>query len=312
MDLFEKKDVSPMLIGVESKAFDDPDYIYELKLDGERGISYLDSSGTELRNKRNLRMLPRFPELELLHRQIKKPCVLDGEYVVMKDGKPCFFEVQRRSMMSDPFRISLSAAKLPVSFAAFDILWLDGKQVTNLPLLERKSLLQRNVVESERLSISRYIAGKGIAFYRLAEERGLEGIVAKKSASRYYPGKRTHDWVKIKNLLDDDFVICGYIRKRQGITNLVLGQFHEGTLVYKGHVTMGITNDAFKVIQLCPVLSSPTLEAPDGHGNEQAVWLEPKLVCTVSFMERTSGGGMRQPQFKGLREDKKASECNTL
>ena len=101
MDLFESKNIKPMLIGEMQEAFDSPDYIYELKLDGERCIAYLDKDSTDLRNKRNIKMLAKVPELSNIHKQVKCRCILDGELIVIKDGKPDFFEIQRRSLMSN-------------------------------------------------------------------------------------------------------------------------------------------------------------------------------------------------------------------
>lgn len=141
MDIWENKNLKPMLIGADSGPFDDPDYLFELKLDGERCLAYLSKDGTELRNKRNMRLLPKFPELSQLHRQVKKNCILDGELAVIKDEKPNFFEVQRRSLLSNQFKIRLAASSSPACFTAFDILYLDGKPVMDEPLAERKKLL---------------------------------------------------------------------------------------------------------------------------------------------------------------------------
>ena len=114
MGLFEQKNIRPMLIGADGEPFDSPDYIYELKLDGERCIAYLDpKEGTELRNKRNVKMLPKVPELGDLHKQAKKRCILDGELLILKDGKPNFAEIQRRSLMSNQFKIRLAARRVP-------------------------------------------------------------------------------------------------------------------------------------------------------------------------------------------------------
>jgi len=116
MDLFESKVVKPMLIGEMQEAFDSPEYIYELKLDGERCIAYLDKDVTELRNKRNIKMLVKVPELSNIHKQVKCRCILDGELIVIKDGKPNFYEIQRRSLMSNTFKIKLASSKLPSQF----------------------------------------------------------------------------------------------------------------------------------------------------------------------------------------------------
>ncbi len=156
-DLFDSKAVAPMLIAEERPAFDSPDWIYELKLDGVRCVAYLDKSGTILRNKRNKDVTAIYPELGSAHKQAKQRCILDGELFVMKAGRADFAEVQRRALMANTFKIELAAAKLPVSFVAFDILYLGGKQQTSQPLLERKALLDKALSESERFAVSRYI-----------------------------------------------------------------------------------------------------------------------------------------------------------
>lgn len=308
-DLFSGRSVRPMLIGATGEAFDAPECIFELKLDGERAIAYLDKDGTELRNKRDKRMLALFPELQEIHRAVRGRCILDGEYIVMLDGKPDFPEVQRRSLMSNPFKIQLAAQKAPVTFCAFDILYLDGRDLTRLPLMERKALLERTVSESARLAVSRYIPQHGKALYARAKEQGLEGVVAKVRDSVYTMGQRTTQWIKIKNLLDGDFVVCGFIHKEQAMASLVLGQYAREGLRYMGHVTLGVSGQAFKRVQRQERLPGPPMEIPNGHGNENAVWVKPDLVCTVQYMERTKGGGMRHPVLKGLRDDKTPREC---
>ena len=146
--------------------------------------------GTELRNKRNMRLLPKFPELSQLHRQVKKNCILDGELAVIKDGKPNFFEVQRRSLLSNQFKIRLAASSAPACFTAFDILYLDGKPVMDEPLAQRKKLLGKTVSENQYLAVSRFIEEKGSAFYRLAEQNNLEGLVAKRKNRKYRPATK--------------------------------------------------------------------------------------------------------------------------
>lgn len=162
MDVFDKKSVSPMLIGASADAFDSADYIFELKLDGERCLAYLDAAGVELRNKRNDRLLPRFPELAGVAAQVRGRCILDGELIVTVGGKPNFAEVQRRSLLSNAFKIKLSAEKYPASFVAYDILYLDGRELFSLPLMERKSLLFQTVpAETARLALSRHVEKAG-------------------------------------------------------------------------------------------------------------------------------------------------------
>lgn len=305
MDFFERKDLKPMLIGREGKPFDDSEYIYELKLDGIRSIAYLDDSETIIHNKRNLQVSPLYPELSEIHKQVNNRCILDGEIIVMREGKPDFAEIKRRALMSNPFRIQMAVSKLPVSFIAFDILFLKDRQVMDRPLMERKVLLQDTIIlENDKLSISRYIEEQGIRLYKLAEQNQLEGIVAKNKNSLYYPDKRTKEWIKIKYLQDEDFIVCGYIQKERGVTSLILGQYREGTLVYGGHVTLGVSGEDFRRISGHEKRTEhPFSDLPNGHGHDQAVWIKPDLVCTVQFMHRMDGGSMRQPVFKGLRVD---------
>ena len=170
-DIWETKDIKPMLIGVEGSPFDSEEYIYELKLDGERCIAYLDSNKTILKNKRNILMLPKVPELSEIHKNVNIRCILDGELAVIKDGKPDFFEIQKRSLMSNPIKIEMASKKYPACFTAFDILYYEDKQVTNLTLTERKELLKKAVKsENEKFAVSRYIEKNGIAFYELAKQ----------------------------------------------------------------------------------------------------------------------------------------------
>lgn len=169
-----------MLLYEVKEPFDDEDYIYELKLDGIRCIAYIEPKSVALQNKRFKDLTPIYPELSDICKCVKKRVILDGELVVLADGKPDFYAMQRRSLMTDSFRISLAAKKNPVQFAAYDILYYDGKELTDKPLMERKALLSEKVKEGFNLSISRYLSTNGVAFFELAKKENLEGIVAKK------------------------------------------------------------------------------------------------------------------------------------
>lgn len=309
-DIWETKNINPMLIGAEGEPFDSEEYIYELKLDGERCIAYLDKDKTILKNKRNILMLPKVPELSDIHKSINVRCILDGELAVIKDGKPDFFEIQKRSLMSNPVKIEMAAKKYPACFTAFDILYYEDRQVTNLPLTERKNLLQKAVKsENESFAVSRYIEKNGVAFYELAKQNELEGIVAKRKDSRYYFDRRTKDWIKIKYMQDDDFIVLGYVPKENSMNSIILGQYQDSQIVYKGHVTLGVGGEPFRRIKALDKTNCPFAEIP--KGNENSVWVKRELVCTVKYMMKTENGGMRQPVFKGLREDKTPEDCVT-
>lgn len=311
MDLFDSKNIKPMLIGKEMAPFDDPNYIYELKWDGERCVAYLEPGRPpELRNKCNVRMLSKVPELAVISKQVKKRCILDGELFILKDSRPDFSLIQRRSLMSDRFKIELDSKHNPATFSAFDVLYYDCRETMLLPLLERKALLDKSITDGPRMAISRYVEGQGTPLFNFAVERELEGIVAKVKDSIYIQEKRTTNWIKMKVMMEEDYVVCGYILKSNHMTSIVLGQYRGNTLIYKGHVTMGVSGQAFDIISRHPTLpSAPFIAYPAGHGNDRAIWLSPDLVCIVKFMHHTKSGGMRQPVFKGLRFDKTAAEC---
>ena len=300
MGVFEEKSVSPMLIAQMQEPFNDDGWIYELKLDGCRCIGYFGQNGTCLRNKRNMELLPRFPELKGLHHSVSERTVLDGELVVLRDGVPDFFELQRRTLLTDRFKIEMAAATHPASFVAYDCLCKDGRSIMDRPLLERKEALQSSVREDSLVAISRYIPTDGIGLFRAADERELEGVVAKRAASLYYPGRRTKDWIKFKRMADEEFVVCGYIRKNSRTFSIILGKYHDGSYLYKGHVTLGVTKEAVGQLRESGIM--PFAAIPAGAGNESAVWVRPDRVCTVEYMPNTKDS-LRQAVFKGFRTD---------
>lgn len=295
-----------MLIGTEQPPFDDDAYIYEIKMDGVRCLAYLYKDHVELINKRHLKLNSKFPELKSLYKQAKKPCVIDGELHVFQDGKSDFFAIQRRTLTSDPFRIRQHSKKFPAVFTAFDILNLDGEDLCQKPLMERKKLLEKNIKESPICNISRYIEQEGKALFALTKQQQLEGIVAKRKESLYQPGKRTKEWIKCKHLLEADFAVVGYIPKEYAMLSLVLAAYDNQKLQYCGHVTMGVSKD-YLFAHIKDTIPCPFSVLPDG--NEDATWISPFLCGTVKFMEYTQNGGMRQPVFKGFREDKQPIEC---
>lgn len=298
MDLFDDRAASPMLIAKQAEAFDDPGCIYELKLDGFRCLVYCDKKTVDLRNKKNMRMLPKFPELSDIYRNIADRCILDGEIVVLKNGVPDFFALQKRTLLTDPFRIQVEAALAPASFVAFDCIYRRDKEQIWYPLYERKRVLSQIVSENDRIAVSRYISDSGVALYHAAEQKKLEGIVAKRKDSVYYMGKRSSDWIKCKRMADEEFIIAGYLQKGKHIFSLILAKYMKNFLIYKGHVTAGVTRDIIEKLTITD--RSPFPIFPVGH--EKAVWVKPDYVCVVEYMPNTLNS-LRQPVFKGFRLD---------
>lgn len=301
-DLFIDKNIDPMLL-YETEPFDSDEHIFELKLDGIRCIAYIEPKSVVLQNKRHKDVTDIYPELSDMKKCVKKRVILDGELVVLIDGKPNFYALQKRSLMSDEFRIKLAAKNDPVQFVAYDILYLDGKDLTDKPLMERKEMLNKAVTEGHGLSVSRYIEKNGKDFFELAKQEQLEGIVAKQKDGLYHIGKRTHDWVKIKVMQDEDLFVCGYQPDENGnVKDLILGYYDDNDkLQCRGKVYLGVSESDRKIIG--EFAKKNTVKRPWFEKYKDAVWLKPELIGTAHFMHETESGGMRQPVWKGLRVD---------
>lgn len=301
-DLFETKNISPMLLNEVKEPFDDDDYIYELKLDGIRCVAYIEPKSVTLQNKRFKDLTDIYPELSDICKCVKKRVILDGELVVLTDGKPDFYALQKRSLMTDKFRISLVAKKNPVQFVAYDIIYYDGKDLTDKPLMERKEYLSKAVEEGLNLSISRWIERNGVVFFELAKKENLEGIVAKKKDGLYHIGKRTSEWIKIKVMQDEDLLVLGYQPDENGkVKDLILGYYDDkGELKCRGKVYLGVSKVEQKII--AEFAKKNTVKRPWFDKYKNAIWLKPQLVGTAHFMHETESGGMRQPVWKGLRD----------
>lgn len=298
MDLFENRSAQPMLIAQQLEAFDDPDWIYELKMDGFRCLCYARGGMVDFRNKRNMQMNSRFPELMSIYKNIRETCILDGEIVVLVNGVTDFYRLQKRTLLTDRFKIELEASRYPASFVAFDCIYHAGEELIWNTLMERKKVLQDMITESPQIAVSRYVEMNGRALYQAAEQKLLEGVVAKKKDSPYLMGKRTKDWIKCKRMADEEFIVAGYIPKGQYTFSLIIAKYRGDTLIYKGHVTSGVTKDMVSMLEITGI--NPFRVLPTG--NESAIWVKPSRVCIVEYMPNTMHT-LRQPVFKGFRDD---------
>ena len=287
-----------MLIAQQMQAFDDPAWIYELKLDGFRCLAYIDHGMADFRNKRNMRMLSKFPELRKIGENVKGRCILDGEIVVLVNGVPDFYRLQKRTLLIDRFKIEMEAHRYPACFVAFDCIYLEGKELVWTPLIERKLHLTKLIKEDDRIAVSRYIEGSGVALYRAAEAKKLEGVVAKRKDSFYLMGKRSKDWIKFKRMSDEDFVVAGYSKKGKDIYSLVLAKYKEDTLIFKGYVTSGVTKEVIDSLEATG--KNPFYLHP--MGEKDVIWVKPERVCVVEYMPNLNQA-LRQPVFKGFRDD---------
>lgn len=294
--------ILPMKLKTISKPFDDENYIFELKLDGIRCIMFCDEKKTVLQN-RNLKIInDTYPELLALHRQCKNKCILDGEIVYANEqGFPDFQALQKRNMASKKTQAEMWAKRYPVSFVAFDILSLGDKNLVAMPLIERKKFLKKNISENEFISVARYIEKSGVEFFGQIQKLSLEGIIAKKKNSPYLIGVRSDNWLKIKNLIYEDYTVCGYVPDESGnVKNLILAKKHGKNLIFDGEIYVPAQADKNFVLNFAK--NNPGKELFKNL-KKNVVWILPKLVCTVEFVQKTKTGERRQPIFAGFRTD---------
>lgn len=311
--------VKPMLAEL-SEPFDSPDFCFEIKFDGTRCIAYVDKEkkSVKLLNRRLKFFENNYPEIMNLWEDVDaKQVILDGELVIFKKGRPDFYLMAEREHTGDRTRIELLSKINPATYIVFDILYLDGKDLIDKPLVERKKILERVVKQSDRVLLSAYVVGEGKKFFKAARKKGLEGVMAKRLQSRYQIDKRSKDWLKIKYLKTLDTVICGYTAgtgwREPYFGALILGCYHQGKLRYVGRVGTGLSEEGYaeltQVLQKLRIDKCPFKEIPEFPSDIVPRWVKPKLVCEVKFMNLSKDLIMRAPSFIRLREDKLPEEC---
>ena len=304
-----------MLATLQERPFSGPEWIFEIKYDGVRVLAERNGDTVELYGRNGTEITHRYPELrEALAKLPVNHFIIDGEIVALDErGQPSFQRLQARMHLTNPRDIERAMSVAPVEGVFFDCLALDGYDLRSLPLLERKECLKRLLPRLGRARYSDHIAAAGKEFFDAASERGLEGIVGKRSHSRY-AGGRSRDWIKLKCQRHQEFVIGGYTNP-QGERNyfgaLHLGMYRDGKLIYVSKVGTGFDTQTLKMLweKMQPLVraKSPFEEkSPTGRGHH---WIEPKLVCEVRFSDWTDDGGIRHPAFLGLRTDKKPEDC---
>jgi bifunctional non-homologous end joining protein LigD len=314
--------IKPMLAHL-SEPFDSSDWCFEVKYDGTRCIAYIDvkSKSVKFLNRRLIFFQNRYPELLNIFEEVKaRRVILDGEIVIFdkETGKPNFYKLAEREHVDNKTRIEILSKLIPATYVVFDILHKDGEDLIDLPLTKRKKILEKTVKESERILLSTYVIGKGKKFFKAVKRQGLEGIMAKKLNSPYLIGERSKLWLKIKVLKTLDCIIVGYSTgtgKREPIGSLILGCYHNGKLRYVGKVGTGFSEEELNQIlgkleklktNKCPFEQEPELDLPP---ERKAVWVKPKLICEVKFMNLSQNLIMRAPSFVRLRTDKQLKEC---
>ncbi len=302
----------PMLAQPAADAFTDKNWIFEIKWDGFRAIAYVEDSFS-LRSRNGKELKGNFPELTQLTR-LGNNIVVDGEIVVMREGRPDFQMLLERGQAVSAGEIQRQSQRAPSVYIVFDILEKDGKSLANLPLMERKAILKDSLKEGANVLLCDYIEEKGEAYFQLTLQKGLEGVVAKRKDSHYEEGLRTGSWLKIKKLKTCDCIIFGYTRggnvRAETFGALLLGLYdNDKKPVYVGKVGTGFTEQMLRLL-MDKFEKITTDEAPfKPESGDSVTWLEPKLVCEVAYQIVTRDVKLRMARFKRLRDDKPAEQC---
>lgn len=293
--------IKPMLATLKPEIFNAPDWIYEIKWDGYRLQAHVDHGEVALYsrngNSYNSKFSAILPELEGIPHQ----AIFDGEAVLLDEkGMPDFEELQNYPVKG----------KGNLRYYIFDLLYLNGHSTIELPLLQRKELLQE-IIEEEDLEFVRYcdhMSGMGKTFYTMTVESGMEGVIAKQKESVYRPGNRSDQWIKIKSDKSLIAKICGYTKSESTapFASLVLGQRHDQDLRYIGNCGTGFNADQrkalFRQLKDLETAKSPFPGKPDMKGRE-VQWVKPELEAEIRFTDWTKNGFLRHPVFKELQEN---------
>jgi bifunctional non-homologous end joining protein LigD len=311
--------MQPMFAEGGYTAFDDPAWWFEPKFDGIRSVTMLATDLTKLVSRTGRDVSAQYPELHMIHELVDQVnAVVDSEIVAFdEEGKNSFEALQQRMNLANEREIKRMSTQIPVALVAFDLLWLDGHDLTSLKLEERRELLETIVEQDERLQVVTHVEGTGKDFTAIAKQLDLEGVVAKKIGSRYQAGRRSPDWRKIKLTNTQDCVILGWTRGEGGRSGtfgaLLVGAYLDGTLLWIGQVGTGFTDAMLQRVmgQLEPLVrSTPAGDDPELGQVKGATFVEPRVVCEVEYLEITrSTKKMRAPSFKGIRDDKAPEDC---
>ena len=292
-----------MLATLVDEPFDDPEWLFEIKWDGYRALCTIDENSFELVSRNGLDMLRRFPDLRSLATAFKSvPVVIDGEIVSLDaKGRSAFQRLQE-------------SQKKPagLTYAAFDLLYADGKDLRSEPLEERKALLERLIRDDSPVLYSKHVVGRGKTLFENARKRELEGIIGKKRSSTYQE-RRSRDWVKIKTGNEQEFVVGGWTEpkgSRKSFGALLLGVYEKKGLRFVGSVGTGFSVKLLRDLheRLCKLERKTSPFFNDTNIRSGLHWAAPELVVEVRFSEWTRDGYLRQPAYLGLRPDKSAKQ----
>ena len=313
--------VHPMLATLVDEAFDDDEWLFEIKWDGYRAIAFIQDTQIRLVSRNQNDLTAEYPELHHLPASVcAHSAILDGEIVALDEqGRSSFSLMQQRTGFRERGRRGTRNSSIPILYYAFDLLYVDGYSLFKVDLENRKKLLATIIASSDILRYSDHHVGQGAALYRVARDKGLEGIVAKLRRSCYIQ-KRSREWLKMKITQTQECVIGGYTDpkgSRERFGSIILGLYdNQRRLIHVGQAGSGFTQEThsgmWQRLQELKTNRNPFYgQVRTGRGEH---WVRPELVAEIKFTEwthETDGGGikMRAPVYEGLRGDKKPSDC---
>ncbi|AEV97946.1 DNA ligase D [Niastella koreensis] len=298
--------IIPMLATLTDNSFDDKNWIFEIKYDGYRALSYINDSEVTIMSRKDLSFNKKFPPVAEALKQLELEAILDGEIVALNEEGRSDFQLLQQWQKNGEGELV---------YYVFDLLWLNGYNLMHLPLVERKEILQQILPEHPMIRYSDHIEQKGRQFFEVANKQGLEGIMAKERDSAYTPKIRTRQWLKIKTVQRQEVVIAGFTETRGSRSHfgaLVLGVYEKDKLIYVGHTGSGFTEKSLAAVykKLQPLIIDKSPFATKPKTNMPCTWIKPVLVGEVKFSEWTKDNILRQPIFVGLREDKNAKDVH--
>ena len=307
--------VAPMLAKLSTLPPDESQWAFEVKWDGVRAIAHSEPGQLRLLSRNGNDVTAAYPELRALNRALgSHRALLDGEIVAFdRAGRPSFQQLQLRMHLRGEAAVRRQAEGAPVTYMIFDLLWLDGHSLMGLPYSERRARLEQLGLDAERWHVPEAFVGEGSSLLAATRERGIEGVIGKRLDARYVTG-RSSSWIKVKNWGRQEVVIGGWTTGKGGrsgrIGALLLGVYDgDRQLHYVGRVGTGF--DARELERLAELLAPLARRTTPFSGRQPpkgSHFVEPQLVCEVEFSEWTHAGTLRQPSYKGLRDDKQAAD----
>jgi bifunctional non-homologous end joining protein LigD len=302
--------------------FDGPDWLFEIKWDGYRAVAFIENGNVRLVSRNQNELTARYPELKNLPSFVKaKSAILDGEVVALDEqGRASFSLMQQRTGFRHGGRRGATNADVPVLYYAFDLLYLDGFDWRRVALEERKKKLASILIAGDSLRYSDHYEQQGKALFEIAQQKGLEGILAKKRDS-IYQERRSSEWLKIKIRHRLEAVIGGYTEpegSRAHFGSIVLGLYDkQGRLIHVGQAGSGFNQNS--LAEISKLLKKRETKKNPFYGEVEALrkvsWAKPDLVAEIEYAEWTDGASsgsgpkLRAPVFLGLRDDKDPKEC---